>query len=73
VTACGGKDVTLIDTGEAVARQLGRLLEGAGLQRPGSAGHPPTLHAYTTGGIDALAPAFRSLLQLDVAVQPLKI
>jgi glutamate racemase len=73
VIASGGKDVNIIDTGDAVARQLARLLEGSGLQRPGSIGHPPTLQGYTTGGIDALAPAFRSLLQLDVPVQTLKI
>jgi glutamate racemase len=72
VTAAGGQDVKLIDTGDAVARQLARLLEGAGLQRPGSIGHPPMLHGYTTGGVDALASAFRSLLQLDVAVETLK-
>lgn len=73
ITAAGGGDVTLIDTGDAVARQLERLLEGGGLQRPGSVGHPPLLHGYTTGGIDALAPAFRSLLQMDVTVETLKI
>ncbi|MBY0243066.1 MAG: glutamate racemase [Burkholderiaceae bacterium] len=73
VRAGGGQDVKLIDTGDAVARQLARLLESGGLQRPGSVGYPPQLRAITTGSVDALAPALRTLLQLEVAVESLKI
>lgn len=73
VAQAGGADVTLIDTGAAVARQLARLLESGGLQRPGSAGHPPLLHGYTTGGASALAPAFATLLKMTVDVESLKI
>ena len=73
VKQAGGADVTLIDTGDAVARQLARLLESGGLQRPGSAGHPPLLHGYTTGGASALAPAFATLLKMTADVESLKI
>jgi glutamate racemase len=54
-------DVTLIDTGDAVARQLGRLLEAAGLLRPSGAS---VLRGYTTGD-SALAQAFADLLGLQ--------
>ncbi|KQW91757.1 glutamate racemase [Massilia sp. Root418] len=73
VAQAGGADVTLIDTGDAVARQLARLLESGGLQRPGSVGHPPLLHGYTTGGAAALGPAFATLLKMTVDVESLKI
>jgi hypothetical protein len=55
-------DVTLIDTGDAVARQLGRLLEAAGLLRPSGAS---VLRGYTTGDAAALAQAFADLLGLQ--------
>ncbi|SFV10577.1 glutamate racemase [Pseudoduganella namucuonensis] len=73
IAGLGARDVALIDTGDAVARQLARLLEGSGLQRPGSVGHPPLLHGYTTGGVDALLPAFRKLLGMEADVETLKI
>jgi glutamate racemase len=73
VVQAGGVDVALIDTGDAVARQLARLLESGGLQRPGSAGHPPLLHGYTTGAAEALASAFATLLKMTVDVESLKI
>jgi glutamate racemase len=73
VADAGGLDVVLIDTGDAVARQLARLLESGGLQRPGSAGHPPLLHGYTTGGEEALARGFARLLAMAADVESLKI
>ena len=59
--------VTLIDTGDAVARQLARLLEGAGLQRPG--GTPAHLHGYTSGNAAALQQQFANLLGLHPQVE----
>jgi glutamate racemase len=58
--------VTLIDTGEAVARQLARLLEGAGCARPGSS--PARLDGYTTASDTALSAAFNALLGIDPPV-----
>lgn len=71
VAARGGADVTLIDTGDAVARQLARLLESAGLQRPG--GTPAHLHCFTSGSPDAITKAFSDLLGLKPVVEPVQI
>lgn len=64
-------DVTLIDTGDAVARQLVRLLDAAGLLRAATAGGAaaPTLRGYTTADVSALAPAFDKLLGLHPPVE----
>lgn len=59
--------VTLIDTGDAVARQLARLLEGAALLRPG--GTPAHLHGYTSGSAAALQQQFANLLGLHPKVE----
>jgi glutamate racemase len=71
VAARGASDVTLIDTGDAVARQLARLLEGTGLQRPG--GTPAHLRCFTSGNPDAIAKAFSDLLGLQPAIEPVQI
>jgi glutamate racemase len=57
-------DVILIDTGDAVARQLVRLLEAANLLRLPKDAYvgEPTLRGYTTADVGALAPAFNKLL-----------
>ncbi|RQO35853.1 glutamate racemase [Herminiimonas sp. KBW02] len=52
--------VTIIDTGEAVSRQLERLLQQRGLQRFETT--PGSLQAFTTGSRDALVSAFAHLL-----------
>lgn len=52
--------VTLVDTGDAVARQLARLLDGAGLLRP--SGAAPRLDGVTSASVPALQAAFSSLL-----------
>lgn len=65
-------DVTLIDTGDAVARQLGRLLEAAGLLRP-ELKPVATLRGYTTGDASALAQAFGDLLDLKPAVEKIDV
>jgi glutamate racemase len=57
--------VVLIDTGDAVARQLARLLQAAGSARnEGTA----RLDGYTTASATALATAFNSLLGIDLPV-----
>ena len=64
-------DVTLIDTGDAVARQLVRLLDAASLRHAmdGAA----TLRGYTTGEASALAQAFADLLGLQPAVEKIGV
>ncbi len=62
-----GREVTLVDTGEPVARQLHRLLSQQGLLREGA--EPGPLSAYTTGSRTALASAFRLLLGEDTTVE----
>jgi glutamate racemase len=62
-----GCDVTVIDTGAAVASQLQRVLAERDLLRPADA-CPASLSAWTTGSASALAGAFIDLLQLTVPV-----
>lgn len=52
--------VTLIDTGQAVARQLARLLDAANLRR--SSNPTPQLQGYTTATVASLHQAFAGLL-----------
>ncbi|MES2261343.1 MAG: glutamate racemase [Pseudomonadota bacterium] len=69
----GERVVTLIDTGDAVARQLTRLLDGAGLRRPASDGQSALLHSYTTANSATLSAAFASLLGLAQEVEALVV
>ncbi|MBV6324892.1 glutamate racemase [Duganella violaceipulchra] len=73
--AHGHADVTLIDTGDAVARQLVRLLDAAGLLRPArtAAEAPAALRGYTTASVSALAPAFANLLGLYPPVEKIDV
>jgi glutamate racemase len=64
--------IVLIDTGEAVARQLARLLEAAGAARAND-GEAATLAGYTSASATALAVAFSSLLGVTVPVQEMQI
>jgi glutamate racemase len=66
-----GGPVTVVDTGEAVARQLARLLGAAGLLR--TDGETPQLHAYTTAGAAGLAAAFSGLLNLHPPVEEVRL
>ena len=58
--------VTLVDTGDAVARQLARLLDAAGLRRTeGTA----TLDSFASAGAQELAAKFAMLLDLHPRVE----
>lgn len=63
------RPVAIVDTGEAVARQLARLLAQHGLQHQSEA--PGALHAYATGSVSTLENGFARLLRLDIAVAPI--
>lgn len=58
--------VTIVDTGEPVARQLVRLLNSGGLLRDEG---PGSLGAYTSGSAASLAAALPRLLGVEAAVQ----
>ncbi|MEW7850082.1 glutamate racemase [Massilia aurea] len=65
----GRGDVALVDTGDAVARQLARLLAASGLLRVTDAGSiPAALTGYTTASATVFGAAFRSLLGIDPPV-----
>jgi glutamate racemase len=64
--------VLLVDTGDAVARQLARLLAAAGSLNAGAAG-PAQLQAFTTASASALTVAFNSLLGVAQAVTEVRI
>jgi glutamate racemase len=64
--------IVLVDTGEAVARQLARLLAAAGNVRADD-GRAARLQGYTSASATALAVAFSSLLGLPVPVQEVHI
>jgi glutamate racemase len=72
LAGAGRQEVVLIDTGDAVARQLVRLLAASALQRPENAA-PAQLTAYTTASGHALSVAFSSLLGLDPVVTQVRI
>ena len=63
--------IPLVDTGEAVARQLARLLDAASLRRIDNAA--PQLQACTTANVEALATAFAGLLDLHPPVEQLSV
>ena len=65
------EQITLVDTGEAVARQLARLLDAANLRRTGN--DSPQLQGYTTAKVEALAQAFAGLLDLQPPVEHLSV
>ena len=79
----GAPAIGIIDTGQAVSRQLARLIDAAGLRRVpdviagtdagtgvGTGANTGTgaLSAYTTAGASSLQTAFSKLLQLTPAV-----
>ncbi|WP_309987597.1 glutamate racemase [Herbaspirillum seropedicae] len=64
-----GETPDIIDTGQAVTRQLQRLLEAGQLQTPAATG---SLAGFTTASRSTLENAFRGLLKLDPPVQALQ-
>jgi glutamate racemase len=69
IASTGTRDIALVDTGEAVARQLVRLLDASRLLRPASSDTPGTLVAYTSASATALSAAFNSLIGIDPPVR----
>jgi glutamate racemase len=67
--AAGAPDAAIIDTGDAVARQLRRRLEENGMLK--TSGRPDVL-GYTTGSMTALRSALAKLLNLEAEVHQLK-
>ena len=65
------REVVLVDTGDAVARQIARLLAAAGNQNDGAI--PASLAAYTSASATALEVAFLSLLGLEQVVAEVQI
>jgi glutamate racemase len=64
-----GPRVTVIDTGEAIARRLESLLEQEGLLNSGNAA--TTVRFFSTAASDAQAALFSSLLEYPVVIEPL--
>jgi glutamate racemase len=62
IAETGARDIALVDTGEAVARQLVRLLDAGGLLRASDDAVPASLTAYTSASATALSAAFNSLV-----------
>ena len=70
----GAAHVVLVDTGDAVARQLGRLLAAAGLLAPPSdPGQRGAIRGYASAGAPKLATAFADLLGLTVGVEAVQL
>jgi glutamate racemase len=69
VASTGARGIALVDTGEAVARQLVRLLDAGHLLRPAREDEPARLEAYTSASAAALSAAFNSLIGIDPPVQ----
>jgi glutamate racemase len=72
IASTTAREVVLVDTGQAVARQLARLLAAAGRQRAGD-DQPARLDGYTSASATALTVAFSTLLGLAVPVQEVRI
>jgi glutamate racemase len=68
----GAGHVVLVDTGDAVARQLQRLLDAAGALAPASAS-AATVRAYTSGSAPALAASFAALLGMTVPAEAVSV
>ncbi|MFM9433662.1 glutamate racemase [Janthinobacterium sp. CG_23.3] len=71
IIAQHGAPVALVDTGDAVARQLARLLAAAALQRGGD--EAPQLRGYTSADAAALSAKFATLLGLHPQVEEARL
>ena len=68
IAQAGARDIRLIDTGDAIARQLARLLDAGHLLRQPQPDVPARLEAYTSASATALSAAFNTLLGIDPPV-----
>jgi glutamate racemase len=66
-----GAPITMVDTGDAVARQLARLLTAAALLRAGA--DAPQLQGYTSADAAALSTKFATLLGLHPEVREARL
>lgn len=66
----GGLDANVIDTGDAVARQLQRVLNDRGLLRGVPSG-AASIHGWTTGSASSLQNALMKLLKIKAPVSPI--
>jgi glutamate racemase len=66
----GGRKVNVIDTGEAVARQLQRVLDERSLLRVTDAA-PGAIQGWTTGSAGTLSSALKKLLKINAPVSAL--
>jgi glutamate racemase len=73
IARAGERQITLIDTGDAVARQLARLLEAGGSARHGGDAEPSRLDGYTSASAAALSAAFNGLLGVDPPVHEVRL
>ena len=64
----GALGVRLVDTGDPVARQLGRLLDAGGLLRAPDASAPARVGGVTSASATALSAAFNGLIGIDPPV-----
>ena len=64
-------DVAIVDTGDAVARQLVRLLDQRGLKR--GDGKTGSVEGFTTGELSRLAGAFTHLLKMQAEVSRIEL
>ena len=72
IAGATARQIVLVDTGEAVARQLARLLIASGHARTED-GQGAMLTGYTSASATALTVAFNSLLGLTVPVREVRI
>lgn len=72
IAAATAREIVLVDTGEAVARQLARLLAAAGNERADD-GQAMMVKGYTSATAAALATAFSTLVGLTVPVEEVRI
>ena len=64
----GAGNIALVDTGDAVARQLARLLDAGALLRAPDAPARARVEGYTSASAAALSAAFNSLIGIDPQV-----
>ncbi len=65
------EEITIVDTSQAVAEQLKRVLQRELLQNTGASGIKPDVRYYSTGSITKTARAIKTLMHLDVDVSEL--